>query len=107
MLANIVITMAFSNVRLVSRWLPRLGATRSISMSPTLQSNTSLASEGRTIFQMLRNDASVVAIVIGMVSIASYTLYSVSRIILVDPPSSGTCHFCLVERPLSEVNFIV
>ena len=70
--------MILSSVRLISRLAPRMGVARKVSTSPVLQGGSSLSSEGHTALQMLRNDFSVVGILVVMASIGGYTIYSVS-----------------------------
>lgn len=72
--------MVPSSVRLISRWLPRLGIIRGVSTSPVLQESGPLARDGRTLVQLLRKDAFVMGVLAAMVSVGSYTLYSVSNL---------------------------
>lgn len=75
--------MVLSNARLVSRWLPMLGIVRGVSTSPVLRESGPLARDGRVLVQLLRKDAYLVGILAAMmVSIGSYTVYSVSNLYL-------------------------
>lgn len=70
--------MVVSSVRLVSRWLSKLGA---VSTSPVVCKSGPLASDGRVFLRVLTKDPFMASLYIGLASLIGCIGYSVSHCI--------------------------